>query len=344
MLKKCIINLVGLFLRLFCYRLLIKRGECVVFMLHRVLYTDQDLPLDNALYVSVPKFEKMIKTLSKNFKFVDLFHWVKSPENSRCCAITFDDGWKDNYDNAFPILKKYNVPATIFVSAGMVNTNNKFWFYKVEEIIKSSEPNEILKYFKDIMNIDSLNIARKADLSWIVVDNLKKYSMLTIDRIIDDVEKHYKIMYKHERTLLNWDEIKEMSKYGIAFGSHGLNHAVFTELTDDILTDEVVRSKQILKSKDIYYVPMMSFPNGTYNQNVISICEGNGYEVLLTASTKKCGEGNANMLIHRIGINDDTLTNLNRVYFRILQAKLRKKILNRDSLSILNDYTAKSLS
>lgn len=331
MLKKCIINLVGLFLRLFCYRLLIKRGECVVFMLHRVLSIDQELPLDNALYISVPKFEKMIKILSKRFKIVDLFHWVKSPENSRCCAITFDDGWKDNYDNAFPILKVYNVPATIFISAGMVNTNSKFWFYKVEEIIKSLEPNEILKYFEGILNIDSLNIVKKADLNWIIVDNLKKYSMQKINRIINDFEKRYSIVFKRERTLLNWDEMEEMSKYRIAFGSHGLNHAVFTELPDDVLRDEVVRSKQILKSKDIYHVPMMSFPNGSYNQNIISICEESGYEILLTASIKECGEGNAKTLIHRIGINDDMVTNFNKVYFKILQAKLGKKILNKNS-------------
>src|SRR4030042_3672630 len=63
---------------------------------------------------------------------------ILKPSPGRKCAITFDDGWLDNYRTAFPILKKYEVPATVFLPAAVVGTDHWFWFDHLMELGKQA--------------------------------------------------------------------------------------------------------------------------------------------------------------------------------------------------------------
>ena len=68
-------------------------------------------------------------------------------------AITFDDGYEDNYRKAYPILKKYNIPATIFLTTGYIGTSKIFWWDMLGEIIKkSAAPFVDMNIFKEFVN------------------------------------------------------------------------------------------------------------------------------------------------------------------------------------------------
>src|SRR5215813_5180021 len=80
-------------------------------------------------------FEQQMRFLSRCYKVMDLLELV---ERSRKCAvpagavaITFDDGYRDNYEYAFPILKKYGLTATIFVATGVTGSSNLLWHDRV---------------------------------------------------------------------------------------------------------------------------------------------------------------------------------------------------------------------
>jgi peptidoglycan/xylan/chitin deacetylase (PgdA/CDA1 family) len=85
---------------------------------------------NSSLRVSPKQFEEHMHYLyNKNYKVVPLKEALAQGRVARkTIAITFDDGYKDNYTNAFPILKKYNFPATIFLVSDYVNTNKTFWW------------------------------------------------------------------------------------------------------------------------------------------------------------------------------------------------------------------------
>ena len=110
------------------------QSKAVVLMYHRVLRPeDMRSSLSQpGIIVSTITFEKHVRFLRENFKILSIEEFIdhigkRKPFEDRSCLITFDDGWRDNYSNAFPILRKYNVPAVIFLSTGFIGTGRSFW-------------------------------------------------------------------------------------------------------------------------------------------------------------------------------------------------------------------------
>jgi peptidoglycan/xylan/chitin deacetylase (PgdA/CDA1 family) len=107
-----------------------------ILLYHRVA----DLPSDPQLLSVTPAhFEEQIRYIAHNYypvslgELLDIKQKKKIPKNT--IAITFDDGYADNLWNALPILKKYRVPATVFVTTGYLDTDREFWWDDLERMI-----------------------------------------------------------------------------------------------------------------------------------------------------------------------------------------------------------------
>ena len=85
-------------------------------------------------------FEKQLIFLKKKYEIINFERLIQAfKENKtlpkRTAIITFDDGYKNNYTEAFPLLKKYNIPATIFLTTGHIETDNTFWWDKIGYVL-----------------------------------------------------------------------------------------------------------------------------------------------------------------------------------------------------------------
>jgi peptidoglycan/xylan/chitin deacetylase (PgdA/CDA1 family) len=248
------------------------------------------------------------------------------------CAVTFDDGWRDSYDVAFPILLKYNIPATIFLCAGLVGTNHLFWFERVQRLVNGVAASgvgiERMKAYCGGLTSSEMSkgIRDNRTLAWLISHQLKGLRPDRINDWLDKAETHFLITHGGDRNLLDWDEIREMSKKNISFGSHGMSHNILTALDKNEKSYELAQSKTILSEKGINFVPAISFPNGSYDQETINIAEEVGYRVLLTASINRCGEGESHNLYHRINISDSTSQNVNSLVYQLVKARVKKKL------------------
>jgi len=167
------------------------------------------------LNVSPQSFDKQMGYLQNNgYQVISLDDYVEGNRQGkkfshRTVVITFDDGYQDNYTNAFPILKKYHFPATIFLISDIVGINPD---------------------------------------------------------------------------ILNWEQVKEMGKYGITFGSHTRHHAYLPSLSKGQMKDEILGSKRAIEEhlgKPVYY---LAYPSGGFSEQVKAITALAGYKAALATN------------------------------------------------------------
>ncbi|MGF7119278.1 polysaccharide deacetylase family protein [Methanobacterium oryzae] len=227
-------------------------------------------------------FEYHINYLSKNFKIVTLSNLSEMIRNGnvpeKAVVITFDDGYKDNYEVAFPILKKYNAPATVFLATGPVEEKNLFWWDKINYALfhtdmESIDLNHIGAYqlcCNEDKILAGLNIQEKLKK----MDNNKKETVMGELINLTDVTIPEKLGKKY---LLSWDEIKKMNKNGIEFGSHTVTHPILTNVSIDKAKWELINSKKCIEENLETEVKSFAYPNGDFNAKLSSLVENLGY-------------------------------------------------------------------
>ena len=263
----------------------------LIFYYHRV--RDNDAADNVGLSISVDNFNNQIKYFARYCNVVSLDFMVKKIREGKSLspndvAITFDDGYNDNYANAYPVLKKYNVPATIFLTTGYIGTNRLLWWDKLifilshikqEEVQNIPLKDEILpksikhKICECVKNFNGKEIS-------LLINELKSIGRSKREWILKYLEDNYgdKTGLRFiPRTFLSWDEIKEMANNGISFGSHTHTHSILTEISHEEIRKELTISKQIIEEGISKQISAFAYPDGCLNEEIRNIVKQSGY-------------------------------------------------------------------
>jgi peptidoglycan/xylan/chitin deacetylase (PgdA/CDA1 family) len=240
------------------------------------------------LFTRKDTFEQQINFLKQNYTIIT-FHDLKRlvdknelPSNS--LIITFDDGYEDFYTHAYPILKKHNVKAVLFVTVNMINGDRDrlFWwdkayyyFYNIskKENARDDEWSRLTREF--IRNPSRL------------FGNLNQYRTEDITSLLNAIQDRYKISDEalyDDNKMLNWDQIKEM-QHLVEIGSHSCNHFNILHLNDKELTEELLISKEIITERTGTDTIAFSYPHGNTSQYIEGKLKQYGYKFAVT--TKK---------------------------------------------------------
>lgn len=257
---------------------------------HRITNNKSHLSGPNqSLFISKKSFELQIKHLVRKYKIVSLDQLVKNINNRQpVIAITFDDGFKDIFLNAYPILQKYRVPATIFLTTDYINQKKVYWWDKIALILtkkglkKVKVRNIPRKISKQIIEISSIIDVKKKNLTIKkFINALKKFNPEDRENLIKDLSKQLGISksdFLKDNAMLNWAEARSMQESGlISFGSHTKTHRILT------LLDRVQQKKELLDSKKIIEEQLKSkiffiaYPNGDNNKQINKIAKEAGY-------------------------------------------------------------------
>ncbi len=258
-------------------------------------------------------FERQIEYLQENFQIVSLDKLSELLRASRklpkkAVAITFDDGYKDNFVHAYPILKKYNALATFFLPTGYISTRRLFWWDLVNYCIMSSSANKIVvrgvgafllnsetnKVKTGIQIRKILKRMPEQEKSAAVKDLLRATGVDVPDDLGKDV-------------ILSWSEIKEMAREGMAFGAHTVNHYVLTKVPKGLCHDEIFQSKKDIEEM-LGTSTSFSYPNGACNIEIMSMVRKAGF----TCAVKEhpyglVGKRSNVFALRRIGASNDFL-------------------------------------
>lgn len=275
------------------------------------------------LKISVSTFENQIKFLKKKYSVIsalDLSEAINGvhPLPKRPCLITFDDGWQDNYTLGMPVLRKYNVPALIFVSTNYIGTGKAFWHVRLRSIMLSKDISiaEILdstdctlqsELLERLRVVGQQKIETRGLLVNELIENLKKFPVDQIERYVLRLEDNLASRdVRSDGAMLSWEQISEMSNNGISFGSHTMSHAILTGLGEKEVRDELVASKRVLEHRLGQSILFFAYPNGDYNEETMCLTRGAGYEAGFTCKPGLNINMNRLFELKRINMREDS--------------------------------------
>ena len=287
-------------------------------MYHRMLPSiDQRFQQEEpGMLVQPDTFDMHLHELKREFDLVSLTAWVDArargealPE--RACAITFDDGWADNYEYAFPVLKAHSAPATLFAVADKIGTDFQFWPNIVAILLLSDAAGQMAHHpiFAAAVSsgLGSTTDKPSADQIAAVIRELKLKSDAEIFAALDELDWRSLSSIAVPPALMSWADLAEMQASGLVdIGSHTCTHRRLTNaLGPAELEYEIVRSKAILQEQLHAPIDLFCFPNGDYNKEALSLVQQH-YRASVT--TQRGINQHNNVKVHeltRIGLHDE---------------------------------------
>lgn len=264
------------------------KSSAVILVYHRVGPQEDTW---SSLPVSPLDFERQIRYLYQAYEVLPLDKLVQYIQEGKtlppkAAVITFDDGYKDNYSYAYPILKKYNVPATIFLATGHIGTGNLFWWDKVGYLIQNTTLESLELNELGVYPLQS--IGNKSEAISKINERLKIYSEekknLLIEKLVSvsGVDTPANL---GKELILSWDEVREMNDSGITFGAHSVTHTILTKLPLKQAKHEIIQSKKDIEEKLGQLVTAFSYPNGNFgdfNTELIKFLKESGFTCAVT--------------------------------------------------------------
>lgn len=283
-----------------------------------------------AMNINVENFERQISYIKKHHNPVSLEQAVillkerrKIPEDT--IVITFDDGYKDNYTNALPILKKYKIPATIFLSVDAINKKKLLWFETiVTAFMRTTKKSVDLTGFqlkKYILNsrFERVKAARE------IVLNTKSRNIKERDEIVRLILEQLEVNPEYielNGQMLNWEDINLMKESDVSFGNHGLTHSILTKLSEEELESEIAESGRIIREKTGKEIPFFSYPNGgieDFNENIEFLLKKHNYAAACTLISGSNRDTSNLLTLKRLcvtkGMESDIFGNFSKALF-----------------------------
>lgn len=250
-----------------------RRGCLTILAYHRIMERTEDFAFDEGVISASPEdFERQVRFFKDYFSLITFRDLKKCLEDGRDfpfppLIITFDDGYKDNYMHAFPILKKHEVPATVFLSVNHIETGQPYWWDEVAFYMKAAN--------KSGVEIEDFLQSLK-----VIPNNERIERIAALSQSAGADPSHM------ERQSLTWEEIMEMHKGGIEFGSHTMTHPVLSRVNNqDDLEFEIRQSKKVIEERLGSEVVVFSYPVGGqhgFNNSIREKVKEAGYDFTAT--------------------------------------------------------------
>ncbi len=258
-----------------------------------------------------------IRVLRQYFEFVDLNEWVKKARvgeamANKSVALTFDDGWVDNYEYAYPILKQEEVPATVFLVSSMIDTSKQFWPERVGSIL-------------DYIKKSGSNICNVEQVSWLKQHGFDPndstlFNEEDINRLISHLKKHsdekicknllifsnIESLLTYPVQMLNKAQLLEMKASGfVTYGAHTRNHYRLDKMASrESLKEEVLGCKIELEALLDVNISGFCYPNGNFDETSVDVV-GSEYQYSCTTQKGWNTVETNTLLLNRILLHDD---------------------------------------
>jgi len=280
------------------------------------------------LTTTVPSFKKQIEYLKEYCHIISLSEAVDLLKTKRkiprsTVVLTFDDGYKCTYHNAFPELKKYRIPATVFLTVNPIEYKEPLWFEFITCAINDTLRKTLdLEYFglkKYLINTPGEKNQAIEHIATYVkklnTNDRKDFLKILSQKLLID-SNNSKIT---DGNMLSWEEIREMKKEGISFGAHTMTHSILTNIPLKEAQYEVCQSRKIIEERLGGKTTFFAYTNGGWNDfngDIINILKDNQFTCACTLIN---GTNNTNLFaLRRDNIHEELASSTSGLFFKPL--------------------------
>lgn len=246
-------------------------GNGYILALHRVCPPGPGTRLQaNAGMEMTPKKLEAIIQFFRNhdYKFISLDQLVERLPNRKnkrkFVVFTFDDGYVDNYLHAYPVLKKHDVPFTIYITTSFPDKKAILWWYILEDLLL--EKNRIvIKTGTGEQEFNCSSMNEKEETFWDIRSIIMNASTNNYIETVTAIFEPYGIdvYYKTSELTLSWEQIARLSQERlVTIGAHTVNHYMLSKLSPAEVKNEILESKRRLESHLDKEVHHFAYPYG----------------------------------------------------------------------------------
>jgi peptidoglycan/xylan/chitin deacetylase (PgdA/CDA1 family) len=296
----------------------------LVIMYHRVLPQGHPERVNEqaGMYDSPGSLAMHIEVLARHFEIVHLGDWLRGVSSGQtlpklACALTFDDGWRDNFEFAYPVLQKAQVPSTIYLVSDLVGTRYSFWPNTLSRLLATPGgriPAELGRLLPRLATAGESFSAAEIDR----VINLCKarYTDAHISELLREFES--RAVASPRRDLMDWSEIETMHRSGLVhFGSHTRRHSRLSVVDDPrTLEDEIVGSKREIAERLGAEVTTFCYPNGDTSPAAVELVRKH-YAGAVTTRRGWNSVSSERSLLMRVGVHEDIASTADQLLARL---------------------------
>lgn len=241
------------------------------------------------------EFERQMAYLKKTYEIISLDDAVTQLREAKgfrrpTIILTIDDGYRDNYTLAYPIIRKHDLPVTIYLTAGFIGGEKCLWLDDIEYALRSTGC--------DVFNTEKALGEERIDISTHEKKKAaekKLYSALAkkgeqerkevLQELFAALDVPKPSAPVRDRVMMNWEEVNEMAANGVDFGAHTVSHPFLPVMPLDVAKREILDSKRIIEEKTGKTVRHFAIPNGKdddFSPELRRICSENGFDTVVT--------------------------------------------------------------
>jgi len=253
-----------------------RQERSVVLTYHGVLSgTDDTNDFLNHNFVAEEAFDRHLRFITSHYRPISLKDLVACYRRNvapppRSIALTFDDGFANNCTVAFPLLRRYSIPFTVFLTTELIDRPGaQLWTERVKRAVYLyPEGSVTIRLLDREFACDLRSPAAREDSARRILQILKRQAPHVRDESVEKIEtvcgRPPLATADGERyTFLTWTQVKDMAAAGVEFGSHTVSHPILTTLDDETLARELRHSKEQIEEALGVECYAFAYPNGS---------------------------------------------------------------------------------
>jgi peptidoglycan/xylan/chitin deacetylase (PgdA/CDA1 family) len=279
------------------------RGQALIITYHRFSEREGGARISARAFAAQAQYLAAHYTLVPLSQLADCLRRREIPPG--LAAITIDDGYRDAYEIAFPILRRHCAPATVFVVTEFVNGTTWLWTDKPRYLTALAAPQAFEVGIGDHkLRLELNGAASRAVAAGLINAALKPLSEEARDALVERLAFDLGVKLPErppaEYGAINWRQAREMADAGVEIGSHTLTHPILTGLGDARLREEVAQSRDRIQNAIGRKVGTFCYPNGDYDLRTQREVDSAGYQLAVTTEVGLNNGRNDPLALRRI--------------------------------------------